>query len=85
MNNGYKIKSSFPYAEIKFYTNLSGIKTVDVDFKDNVLNGTYSKHTFSRDWWDSEVRELDNPVLGKVLEEYECMEENDDDYLYGRA
>ena len=56
MTNGYKIKSSFPYAEIKFYTNLSGIKTVDVDFKDNVLNGTYSKHTFSRDWWDSEVR-----------------------------
>ncbi len=85
MTNGYKIKSMFPYVEIKFYTNLSGIKTADVNFKDNALNGTYSKHTFSRDWWDSEVRELDNPVLDKELEEYERMEESDDDFFYGHA
>ena len=43
------------------------------------------KDTFSRDWLDSEVRELDNPMLDKELEEYERMEENDDDYLYGRV
>lgn len=51
MTNGCKIKSMFPYAKIKFYTNLSDMKTVDVDFEDSALGGIYSKHTFSRDWW----------------------------------
>ena len=85
MTNGYKIKSQFPQAEIRFYSNLSGMKTVDVDFKDATFGGAYSKHTFSRDWWDSEIRELDNPALDRKLEEYELMEENDDNFLFGRA
>ena len=54
MSNGDKIMLIFPNAEIKFYQNLSGVKTVDVDFHDNTFGAAYSKHTFSRKWWDAE-------------------------------
>lgn len=51
--NGDMVKAMFPNVDIKSHINLSGIKTVDIDFKDNMFGGVYSEHTFSKDWWNA--------------------------------
>ncbi len=51
--NGDIIKALFPYIEPKFYTNLSGMHTVDIKLNDKVYGDVYNTHTFSADWWNA--------------------------------
>ena len=53
VTNGDMIKALFPYIEPKFYTNLSGIHTVDIKLNDKVYGDVYNTHTFSTDWWNA--------------------------------
>ena len=55
MTNGDVIKKFFNVTDVKFYSNLSGWKSVEVKFEDdNFLGGIYATHTFAREWWDAE-------------------------------
>ena len=58
--NGDAIITMFPNCDIRFFTNLSGMKTVIVTINDNTYDGIYATHTFSRDWWDSPFISLDD-------------------------
>ena len=48
-SNGDVIASIFPDAEIRYYKNLSGMKSVDV----TLYKGVYGTMTLDRDWWDA--------------------------------
>lgn len=56
MSNGEMILSIFPNTEVKFYKNLSDMRTVSVKIKDDFYGGIYSEHVFSREWWESEYK-----------------------------
>ena len=65
MTNGEKLLATFPKATARFFTDLCGIGTVDVDFNDPKLSswGEYSVHTFTREWWDADVNiEKETPL-----------------------
>ena len=51
--NGDVIKAMFPDAGIRFLTTLTGIHTVAVDFKENILDQSYCVYTFNLDWWNA--------------------------------
>ena len=60
MTNGENLLKAFPNAKPSFFSNLSGIKTVDVEFDDTTYGGVYSLHTFSHEWWDTEQKSEEN-------------------------
>lgn len=57
VTNGDMIKALFPYIEPKFYTNLSGMYTVDIKLNDKVYGDVYNTPTFSVDWWNAPYEE----------------------------
>lgn len=48
-SNGDIISTMFPNAEIRYYKNLSGMRSVDIV----LYKGCYGTITLDRDWWDA--------------------------------